>query len=108
MDEEHEKPEASRGKQTYRIWGVGRLDTLAFEEKPDRLDGLTLAFAEGSHQLLQLGASFDLEEDLVVVVGHLDVEVLAATLGDIGALARGTVLRSVGHCEFLRGVGCRR
>lgn len=38
--------------------------------------GLALALAEGIHQLLELRGALDLEEDLVVVVGNLDVEVL--------------------------------
>ena len=37
---------------------------------------LALSLAECIHQLLQGCGSLDLEEDFVVVIGHLDVKVL--------------------------------
>lgn len=40
------------------------------------MDVLSLAVAEGVHELLELGGALDLEENLVVVVRDLDVQVL--------------------------------
>lgn len=40
------------------------------------MEGLALTLAEGVHELLELGGALDLEENLVVVVGDLDVQVL--------------------------------
>jgi len=48
----------------------------AVKEEANGGNLLALALAKGIHQLLQLGGPLDLEEDFVVVVGHLDVEVL--------------------------------
>ena len=77
------------------------MDTLALEEEPDRGGRLALALAEGRHELLELGAALDLEEDLVVVVGHLDVEVLARCRRHVAAGRHGAaVLGVVGHCGF--------
>lgn len=61
---------------THHLGVVGRVDSGAVEEEADASEGLALTLAEGVHELLQLGCALDLEEDLVVVVGHLDVEVL--------------------------------
>lgn len=71
-------------KDTYSIGGVSRLDALALEEEPDRAQSLALALAEGAHELLELGGLLDLEEDLVVVIGHLDVEVFGLGGGLLG------------------------
>lgn len=75
-----------RAKQTrYRMTGtvftysfrcISRLDSGALEEEAARGDGLALPLAKGRHELLQLGGSLDLEEDLVVVVADFDVQVL--------------------------------
>lgn len=62
-----------------------------------------MALAEGGHKLLELGRSLDLEEDLVVVVRHLDVEVLVAAGRGIGALSRGaSAVVFTGHLK--RGI----
>lgn len=77
--------------RTYRIGCIFRAHTGAIEKKADRRRLLSLPFAERVHQLLQLGCALDLEEHFIVVVGHLDVEVLDSRGG----------LSGVGHC-------CRR
>lgn len=61
---------------THHLGVVGRVDTRAVEEEAHAGEGLALTVAEGIHELLQLGCALDLEEDLVVVVGDLDVQVL--------------------------------
>lgn len=88
---------------TYRIGSVGWLNALALEEEADRVQSLALTLTEGTHKLLELRGPLDLEEDLVVVVGHLDVEVLGLGWG-LWALPRGrAVLLLVGrHCEKVR------
>lgn len=79
-----------------RVRGIRRLHSRAVEQEPHRVEGLALALAKGRHELLELGAALDLEEDLVVVVGDLDVEVLG--VGGRGlAIAWGLVLVVFGH-----------
>ena len=74
--------------------------------------GLALALAEGIHQLLELGGALDLEEDLVVVVGDFNVEVLRllwalVLVGDWWAAA--AVLLCARHCggEVVLSCDCR-
>jgi hypothetical protein len=38
-----------------------------------------LPLTEGIHKLLQLSSTLDLEENLIVIVGHLDIQVLCCT-----------------------------
>ena len=64
---------------TYSIWVVGGPNTSALEQESHAGDVLALAVAEGVHELTQLGRALDLEEDLIVVVGDLDVQVLRRT-----------------------------
>ncbi len=62
---------------------VGRVlggDSLPIEQKSAALGALALSVAEGVHQLAELGGTLDLEEDLVVVVGDFDVEVVRVSL----------------------------
>lgn len=61
---------------TYRFGVVRWLHPLAVEEESDTLHVLSLAVAERVHELAELGCALDLEEDLVVVVGNFDVQVL--------------------------------
>lgn len=59
-----------------------------------------MSLAEGVHQLLQGGGTLDLEEDLVVVIGNLDVEML--TLATALSLLWGTwtsVVVGSGHVD---------
>ncbi len=59
-----------------------------------------MSLAEGIHQLLEGGGTFDLEEDLVVVVGNLDVKML--TLATRLSLFGGTwasVVVGPGHVD---------
>jgi hypothetical protein len=51
-------------------------DSLTVKEKAHRPDILALSLAESIHQLLQLGASLDLKENLIVIVGDFDIEML--------------------------------
>ena len=52
---------------------VGRLDALALKEEAHRVQALALTLAKGVHELVELGRTLDLEEDLVVVIRDLDV-----------------------------------
>lgn len=61
---------------TYSIWCVLLSDSLTVKEEPYCPYVLALSLAESIHQLLQLSASLDLEEDLIVIVGDFDVEML--------------------------------
>ena len=72
---------------THDVRGVAGVDSGAVEEEAHAGEGLALTLAEGVHELLQLGGALDLEEDLVVVVGNLDVEVLGLRLGSIVLVA---------------------
>jgi len=72
------------------FWTVGRLNTAAIEEESDRGGRLALSFAKSVHELLQSRGTLDLEEDFIVVVGDLNIEMLALTstfrlLGRTGA-----------------------
>jgi hypothetical protein len=67
-----------RTRATHSLWVVGRVDSLTVEEESHTGRGFALTLAEGVHELLELGGALDLEVDLVVVVGHFDVQVLAA------------------------------
>jgi hypothetical protein len=53
------------------------LYTTTIEQKADGCGGFALSLAEGIHQLLERGGSLDLEKDLVVVIGDLNVQVFA-------------------------------
>lgn len=90
------------------IRGICRLDALALKEEPHRDQSLALAFAKGSHELLELGRSLDFEEHLVIVVCHLDVEVLGARTTS-GPRGRRALVWLVGasRCAVLRVV-CHR
>jgi len=58
------------------FWAVCRLNTAAVEEETNGSGSFALSLAEGIHQFLQSSSPLDLEEDLVVVVGNLNVEML--------------------------------
>lgn len=73
------------------LWVIGGVDSLTIEEESHAGGSLALTVAEGIHELLELGGALDLEVDLVVVIGDLDVKVLAA----LGLLRWRS---SVGHC----------
>lgn len=62
---------------TYRFRIVRRIDPRAIEQEPHARGRLTGPLAEGVHEFLELGRALDLEEDLVVAIGDLDVEVFA-------------------------------
>jgi hypothetical protein len=62
-----------RPPATYRVEVVCRINGRAFKQEPHAVHILALAVAEGVHELAQSRGTFDLEEDLVVVVGDLRV-----------------------------------
>jgi hypothetical protein len=62
---------------SYRVRVVVWCDTLAIEQKSHARDVFSLAVAESVHELAESCGALDFEEDLVVVVRHLDVQVLA-------------------------------
>lgn len=76
---------------THRFGVVRRVDALTIEEEADAGRRLALALTESIHELFQLGSPLDLEEDLIVVVGHLDVQVLTLRVVLLG----GSVVRHV-------------
>ena len=88
---------------THHLRVVGGVHSGAVEQEAHASEGLSLTLAEGVHELLQLGGALDLEEDLVVVVGNLDIQVLALTT-IFGLLLNiwGTV---VGHFGGFGGLG---
>ena len=61
----------------HRIGAISSIYTTTIEEESDRVWSLALSLAEGVHQLLQGGCALDLEEDLIIVVGNFDVEMLS-------------------------------
>lgn len=82
---------------TYRVGGVALLNSLALEQETHGLDVLALSFAKGSHQLLKLSGTLDLEEHFVVVVRDLDVQVLATGRGVLSLSRRAAALVLAGH-----------
>lgn len=84
-----------------RVRGVSRLHTLTLEEETDRRHVLALALAKGVHELLKLGTALDLEEDLVVIICHLNIEVLSTSGISVRTLAsRASIVVVVGHDEW--------
>lgn len=71
---------------TYLLWVIRGDESLSIEEEAHAGDILSLTVAEGVHELAELSGALDLEEDLVVIVGDLDVEVLAGALIRLGNL----------------------
>lgn len=63
-------------RKTYSVWGILRPYTGAVEQEPNGRHLLSLTVTERIHQLFELCRPLDLEEHFVVVVRHLDVEVL--------------------------------
>lgn len=87
---------------TYSIRAIGWRDTATIEEETDGSWSFALSLAEGIHQFLQGSGTLDLEEDLVVVVGNLDIQVLAASFWLLWCWTSSVV----GHVEG--GCGCWR
>ena len=97
--------------KTNSIWRIRWLDSATIKEEANGGGVLPLAFAEGVHELLELGGALNLEEDLVVVVGNFDVEVLGllwalVLVGDWWAAA--AVVLCARHCggEVVLRCGC--
>lgn len=93
----HAMSRAGRGANAYRVWGIRGLDTLALEQEPNRVHSLALSLAEGRHKLVELGGALDLEKDLVVVVGNLDVQVLDGGRSILTASRRASILVFARH-----------
>ena len=90
--------------KTYRFRTIGGVDPRAVEQEAHGSYLFPLTIAEGVHELGELGRPLDFEEDLVVVVGHFDVEVLGFGLF-VWVAASGTGgLLAVGH--FVGLCGC--
>jgi hypothetical protein len=66
-----------RQNQAYRVWVVLRGYALAVEEEAHARDVLALTIAEGVHEFSESRCALDLEKNLVVVIGDLDVEMFA-------------------------------
>ena len=62
-----------RYRRAYIIWRIGALNALPIKQKPHTLRVFSTPLAKGIHEFFELGDAFDLEEDLVVVIGDLDV-----------------------------------
>jgi len=58
------------------IWAISGLNATAVKEKPHGIRRLSLSLTERVHELLERCRTLDLEEDLVVIVSHLDVQML--------------------------------
>ena len=67
-------------KRTYYIRGIGRLYASTIEQETNSVRLLPLTITEGVHKFLEGSGTLDLEEDLVVVVCHLDVKMLGGRL----------------------------
>jgi len=74
---------------TNRVRRVGSRDSGSIEEEPNASGGLSLAVAEGIHQLFELSGPLDLEENLIVTIGNLDVEVFRLGFGLGGSIGLG-------------------
>ena len=61
--------------KTHIVWSIWRIHSLPIEEEAAALRCFALPLTERIHKLLKLCCSLDLEEDLVVVVRHFDVDV---------------------------------
>lgn len=72
---------------TYPFWRVFGAHTCAIKEEAYGGGLLSLTITERIHELLQGGGAFNLEENLIVVVGYFDVQVFDGRWGTI-AVAR--------------------
>jgi hypothetical protein len=79
QNESRSEREERRRDETHCFWAICRLNTASIEEETDRSGSLALSFAESIHQLLKSSSPLDFEEDLVVVIGDLDVEMFTLT-----------------------------
>lgn len=61
----------------YSIRTIARLYPRTLEQEANALRRFALPLAKGVHQLLKSSGALDLEEDFIVVVRHLDVQMLS-------------------------------
>jgi hypothetical protein len=84
-------------KNTHSLGCVSGLHACTLEQEAHAIQRLALTVAKGRHQLLELCRLLDLEEDFVVVVRHLNVQVLCSwrqgLIRQARARATWTVLR---------------
>lgn len=84
---------------TYRIRTISGINPRPIKQEANRLNGFALTFAESVHEFGEGCGAFDFEEHFVVVIGHLDVEVLG--FGLVFWIASGAGgLVTVGHFAF--------
>ena len=86
-------PQSTTGSETHSLGGVRRGDTLAVEEEAAGVDCLALTLAESFHELIEFRGLLDLEENLVMVVRHFNVEMLIES--SLVLLLRGSLVRHV-------------
>ena len=82
---------------THRIRTISGLYTTSVKQEADRVRGLALPLAEGIHQLLKVCCTLDLEENLIVVVGNLNVKVFADRCFRLFLCTRAAVLVGSRH-----------
>lgn len=68
VDLRHKGVEGESRWQTNRVRAICWIDPGTVKEKSDTRQSLSLALAEGIHQLAELSGSLDLEKDFIVVV----------------------------------------
>ena len=92
---------------THLLRIIRRIHSRPIEQEAATGESLALPLTESIHQLLQLRGTLDLEEDLIVVVGHLDVEVLGLLLRFVvcGAFLAWGLGAGVDHCVLEVGDG---
>lgn len=88
-------------EKTYTLRTVGRVHTSPIEKEADAGRLLPLAITKCIHELLESRCTLDLKEDLVVVVGHLDVQVFRCRRFFWFAGPRGSVVVGHGLCTLL-------
>lgn len=68
-----------RDVRTYRLRTIRRPNSGTLKEETNRVWRLSLPLTEGIHEFLQLRSPLNLEEHLIIVVGHFDIQVLCCT-----------------------------
>ena len=90
-------PPLSRAR-TYRVGCVIGLNTLPLEQEPDRVHSFALALAKSRHEFVEFGTALNFEEDLIIVIGNFDVQMLAIN----GRLRRRTLAAVfIRHCSSI-------
>lgn len=61
------------------LWAICQANPCAFKQEAKGGWRFALSLTECVHELLQLGGPLDLEEDLIVIIGNFDIQVLGST-----------------------------